>query len=455
MAGAFPSTSGSPAPSDLPPPPGTPLSRAPEPPPGPLRQLPRDLLRDALTCYLDLHAHPELSGAEERTAGRLAERLERAGCTVTTGIGGHGVVGVLRNGDGPTVWLRAELDALPVQERTGLPYASTVPGVAHACGHDLHVAAVVGATAVLAQCRDRWRGTLVVLGQPAEETLAGARALLVDGLYRRFPAPDAILAQHCAPLPAGTVAHSAGGPVLAGSVTLDVVVHGTGGHAGTPHLTVDPVVTAAAVVMRLQTVVSRETAPAEPVALTVGSLHAGQRGNVVPDRAELGLTVRAFSPATLDRVTAAVRRVVTAECLASGCPRDPEITVTSHSPVLDPDPGATAAVRGAHLALLGADRVRAWAPGMASEDFPWFADPGEALHGVTGVRPVYWMLGTVDAQRWRAARDAERDGGGAGPGLPANHAPDFAPAVRTALPTGITAMAGAALCQFGEEHRAR
>ncbi|MEV0965954.1 amidohydrolase [Streptomyces sp. NPDC049910] len=400
-------------------------------------ELPRDVLRDATALYVDLHAHPELSGEEVRTAGVLAARLERDGCTVTRRVGGHGVVGVLRNGTGPTVMARAELDALPVRERTGLKYASTVPGVMHACGHDLHTAAAAGAVSLLAGTRDSWRGTLVLVGQPAEETLSGARAMLDDGLYDRFGTPDAVLAQHCAPLPAGCVAHGQG-PLMSAGVTLDVVVHGRGGHAGTPHLAVDPVVTAAAVVMRLQTVVSRESAPGERVVLTVGSLHAGDRANVIPAEARLSVSVRAFTDAALARVTEAVRRVVRAECAASGCDREPEITVTAASPVLETHPETAHKVRRAHEEAFGAHRVTGWPGSTATEDFPHYA--------TGGVPVAYWMLGATGVRQWRAA-------GGGGEPVPANHTDTFAPDVRTALPAGITAMATAARSLLGTPGR--
>lgn len=398
--------------------------------------VPRDVLRSAVELYLDLHTHPELSGAESRTAGRFAAHLEQHGCTVTRGVGGHGVVGVLRNGPGPTVMLRTELDALPVTERTGLPYTSTVPGVMHACGHDLHMAAAAGALTQLSRARDTWRGTLLVVGQPAEETLQGARAMLADGLYERFGTPQVVLAQHTAPMPAGTVAHGRGpGPLMAGSTAMDVIIHGRGGHAGTPQLTVDPVLAGAAAVLRLQTIVSRETSPAEQVVLSVGSFHAGERGNVIPDDAELSLCVRAFSDAALQRVTAAVERIVRAECAASGCPKDPEFIVTARSPALVPDADTTAAVRRVHEELFGAHRVADWPATTATEDFPWFGAGGD------GVRTAYWMLGVTGVQQWRTALAG-------GEPLPPNHSPGFAPDVRTALPTGIAAMTGAALDAF-------
>lgn len=413
--------------------------------------LPRPLLRAAVELYLDLHAHPELSGHEHRTADRLAARLAGHGCTVTRSVGGgHGLVGVLRNGPGPTVLLRTELDALPVTEATGLPYASTTPGVMHACGHDLHIAAVAGAVAHLAATRDTWRGTVLVVGQPEEETLRGARSMLTEGrLYERFGVPDAVLAQHAAPLPAGTLAHApAGGPpLMAGSVAVEAVLHGRGGHAATPHLNLDPVLMAAATVLRLRTVAAEATAPAEQAVLTVGSVRAGERGNITPDHAELSLTIRAFTEEALDRLAAAAERVVRAEAAASGAPRTPEFTVTARSPVLRPDPALTARVRRAHEALLGPGRVLDLAGSAATEDVPHFASggpggsagaAGSAGSEAAGAVPVaYWMLGTTGAGPWRTAR-----AGGAP--VPPNHAPGFAPDVRAALPVGIEALAAAA-----------
>ncbi|MCX5157575.1 amidohydrolase [Streptomyces sp. NPDC060334] len=405
-----------------------------------------DLLRPLTVFYLDLHRHPELSGEERRTAGRFADRLEAAGYRTVRGIGGHGVAGVLRRGEGPVVLLRAELDALPVRETTGLAYASEGE-VAHACGHDLHLAAAAGAAELLARADPgAWRGTLVVVGQPAEETLEGARAMLADGLYERVGVPDVALAQHAAPLPAGMVAHGYG-PMTAGSVTFRVVVHGRGGHAGAPHLTVDPVVTAAHVVTRLQTVVAREAAPSEQVAVTVGSLRAGERANVVPDRAELGITVRAAGDAALARAAGAVERIVRAECAASGCPRDPEIERVSTSPVTHPDPATTAAVRGVHAAEFGAERVAMWPPTLATEDFGLFGDAGREWHGASGVRLAYWMFGVVGPGAWAAAPGA--DAAAKLAALPANHAADFAPDVRTALPAGVRALTAAALSCLG------
>lgn len=416
--------------------------------------LPPAELGPVAELYLDLHRHPELSGSEQRTAGRFADRLAAAGYRVETGIGGHGVAGVLRNGPGPVVMLRAELDALPVEERTGRPYASTetartadgrrVP-VMHACGHDVHLACAAGAAAALAGAADGWRGTVLVVGQPAEETLQGARAMLADGLYRRFEPPSVVLAQHTAPLPAGMVAHGSG-PVTAGSATLEVVIHGRGGHAAAPHLAVDPVVAAASVVLRLQSVVSQETSPAEQVVLTVGSLEAGSRGNVIPDRATLGVTVRGFSEHVLDRVVAAVRRIVRAEAAASGCPQEPTVETVSRSGVNTPDPGVVAAVRAAHESAFGRQRVTHWPPSMATEDFPLFGEAGVGLHGVAGVRTAYWMLGMVGPEQWAAAPGDSAAQKLAS--LPPNHSPEFRPHVRLTLGTGVSALVTAALAHL-------
>jgi amidohydrolase len=391
------------------------------------------VLRPALELYLDLHRHPELAGAEARTAALVADRLHRAGYRVLTGIGGHGVAGVLRTGPGPVVLLRAELDALPVRERTGLPYASTdvVPDprtgapvpVMHACGHDAHLACLAGAAELLA--RDRgWRGTLLVVGQPAEETLTGARAMLDDGLYDRVGVPDVVLAQHTAPLPAGMVAHGTG-PVLAGSSALSLEIRGRGGHAALPHLLVNPIEVAATVVLRLRGL--------DPdVSVTVGALSSGARGNVVPDVATLEISLRGFSAAALDRAEGAVRRL--ANEAAAGCPEPPRLTVLARSPVTVCDADATAPVRRAHAAAFGAARVATWPGSLATEDVAWFAAAGASLHGGTAIRLAHWMLGTASPAQWTHGAAA----------LPANHSSGYAPDPRGTLTTGIAALVLAA-----------
>ncbi|GHJ47288.1 peptidase [Catellatospora sp. TT07R-123] len=402
-----------------------------------------DLSDAAVRLYRELHAHPELSGAEQQTAERFAAALRSAGHDVTTGVGGHGVVGVLANGPGPTVLLRAELDALPVAEQTGLPYASTATGrtpdgrdvpVMHACGHDLHLAAAAGAAATLTRRRDSWQGTLLVIGQPAEETLHGAAAMLADGLHERFGRPDAVLAQHAAVLPAGMVAHGAG-PITAGGVTLEITITGRGGHVATPHLCVDPVVIAATAVVQLQAIVSRQTGPADPVSLSVGTIHGGSHAGVIADQVTLGVTLRALSEPTLRHLLDSTVRTVRACCDAGGCPEPPLIREASRSPVNRNDPTLAARVRAAHEAALGAERVAWWPPSLATEDFPLLGD---------GCIPtVYWMLGTVGPSRWRAT-----PGGSAAEkmaALPTNHSAAFAPYDRLAVPGGIHALTTAAL----------
>ena len=407
----------------------------------------------ALELYIRSHRDPELSGAEKATAARLADRLAATGLEVTRGVGGHGVVAVLRNGSGPVVMLRTELDALPVREQTGLPYASTATAldatgrevpVMHACGHDLHLACVAGAAEILTKQRRHWQGTLMVVGQPAEETLSGAESMLADGLYERFDVPAAVLAQHCAPLPAGMIAHSHG-PVTAASASLHVVVHGKGGHASSPHLTVDPVVTAAAIVLRLQNIVARETSPADQAAVTVGAIHAGEArtANIIPDRATLDITIRALSQDTLERALASVHRIIAAECDAAGSGRRPDITLISKSPANVPDPTLAAAVRRSHQEAFGPQRVTHWPASLAAEDFPLFGPAGARLHGKAGIRTAYWMLGVVGAAQWSAtpgASAAEKL-----TALPPNHAPEFRPDPRLSIPAGITALVAAFL----------
>lgn len=409
-----------------------------------------EVLRPALELYLDLHRHPELSGAERRTAAAFADRLERAGFHVLRGIGGHGVVGILRSGTGPVVLLRAELDALPIAERTGLPYASeqvhrdgdgrSLP-VMHACGHDAHLAACAGAAALLARRAADWTGTLVVVGQPAEETLAGARAMLADGLYDRVGVPDVVLAQHTAPLPAGMVAHGRGA-VLAGSSTVRLVVHGRGGHVAVPHLAVNPIVVAAGIVLRL-----RELDGPAGLSVSVGALHAGERSNVVPDTATLEISLRSFSAAGLERAEQAVRGIAESVCTAAGCPAPPELTVLGRSPVTVTDPAAADPVRAAHERGLGPERVTGWPPSLATEDVGWLAGAGASLHGAAGIRLAHWMLGCVGPAQWAAAPGDTAAAKLAA--LPANHSPDFRVEPRLTLTTGITALALAALTHLG------
>lgn len=323
-----------------------------------------DRLPGLRALYEDLHAHPELSFQEFRTAGIVADRLRRQGWEVSEGVGGTGVVGVLANGEGPVVLLRADMDGLPVQERTGLAYASRATAVdgegnevpvMHACGHDMHVTCLLGATAQLAAARGEWRGTVVAVFQPAEE-VGGAPAMIEDGFLDRFPRADVCLGQHVAPAPAGFVG-TRPGPVMAASDSLRVRLHGRGGHGSTPESTVDPVVMAAAVVMRLQTIVSRETGAAQTAVVTVGSLHAGTKENIIPDTADLRINVRSTATVVRDRTLAAVERIVRAEAAASDAPKDPEITRLNSFPLTVNDGPATSTVMTAIAGVFGEERV--------------------------------------------------------------------------------------------------
>ncbi|WKE68595.1 amidohydrolase [Streptomyces sp. WP-1] len=419
-----------------------------------------DLLAPTAEFYLDLHRHPELSGAEARTAARFADRLEADGYRVLRGIGGHGVAAELRNGEGPAVLLRAELDALPVAEATGAPYASTatttgpdgrpVP-VMHACGHDAHLACAAAAGRWLAARRDRWRGTLLLLGQPAEETLGGARAMLEDGLYDRVTPPDEVLAQHTAPFPAGMVAH-AEGPVLAGSRTLSVAFEGDGGHAATAHLAADPLRAAAGLVTRLPEVAAGESGRPAVTATALRAGDTGHPGNVLPDRADLLVSLRGFSEPALDHAVADVVRLAHAEA-ATAAPR-PRVTVTtvSRSGITVTDPEVTDGVRTAHRSAFGAARVTSWPPALATEDFPLLTGAGAPLHGHGGIRGCYWMLGATGPAQWAAAPGP--DPAARLRALPANHSPRYLPSVRLTLQTGITAMVTGALARLGAGERA-
>ncbi|WP_406295060.1 amidohydrolase [Embleya sp. NBC_00888] len=387
--------------------------------------------------YRDLHAHPELSFHEHRTANVIAERLDAA-WTVTRGVGGTGVVAVLRNGDGPTVWMRADMDALPVREATGLDYASTVTTadgvpVMHACGHDVHVTCLLGACRVLATHLDTWHGTVVALFQPAEEIGRGARAMLDDGLLERFPRPDVVLGQHVAPGPAGMLAHCPG-TVLAAADSLTIRLHGRGGHGSQPEHAVDPVVMAASLVMRLQTVVSRTVGPMEQAVVTVGRLQAGTKDNIIPAEAELGVNVRSFDEGVRARVLAAIERLTVAEAQGAGAPREPEIETTHNFPLTVNDAAETERVRAAHAAALGEERVRIMGPASASEDFGLFATEA-------GVPSVFWMFGGDDPA----------DFGPDGPSRPvvANHSPYFAPVIEPTIETGVRALLIAAGAWLG------
>jgi hippurate hydrolase len=397
------------------------------------------VLDDLAALYRDIHSHPELSLQETRTARLAAERLEAAGFDVTEGVGGTGVVGLLENGGGPTVMLRADMDALPVKEATGLPYASTVTAtdadgnespVMHACGHDMHVTWLAGASALLAAARHAWQGTLLAVFQPAEEVAAGARAMIDDGLFTRFPKPEVILGQHVMPLSAGVIASQSGVITSAGD-SFEIRMFGRGAHGSMPQASVDPVVMAASTVLRLQTIVSREVAPSEAAVVTVGALQAGTKENVIPDDAVIKLNVRTFDEAVRQRVLGAIERIVNAESEASGAPKPPEITPLDRYDLVRNDGQATERVREALRAHFGDDRVVHTEAASASEDFGSF--------GVEwGVPSVFWFVGGVDPDTYARA---EREGRLSE--LPTNHNPKFAPVIHPTLETGVETLVAA------------
>jgi hippurate hydrolase len=400
----------------------------------------KDLLPDLEELYKDIHAHPELSMQETRTAGLAASRLRAAGYQVTTGVGKTGVVGLLRNGDGPTVMLRADMDALPVKELTGLPYASkltvtdregkTVP-VMHACGHDMHVTWLAGAIAILAQARDTWRGTLMAVFQPGEETAEGAQAMIDDGLFKRFPKPDVVLGQHVMSYSAGTL-NGRPGVITSAADSLQIRLFGRGAHGSMPEASVDPVVMAASTVMRLQTIVSREVAPTESAVVTIGVLEAGSKENVIPDDATIKLNVRTFDEGVRKRVLDAIKRIVNAEAAAAGAPRMPEITPLDRYSLVTNDLEATHRVVEAFRENLPANQIQESKPTMASEDFGCF---GTEWH----VPSVFWFVGGTDPVQYAKAKKAGRLAD-----LPTNHNPRFAPVIHPTLETGVQTMVVAA-----------
>ncbi len=405
-----------------------------------------------LALYTDLHRNPELSLMEERTAGVIARELRAAGIEVTEGFGGgFGIVGVLRNGKGPTVLLRADLDGLPVQEETGAPYASTkrmknlagqeVP-VMHACGHDVHMTCLVGAARALVALKDRWSGTVVFVGQPAEETGVGARVMLAGGLYRQFPKPDFAIALHdSATLPAGTVGVIEGF-AMANVDSVDITVRGVGGHGAYPHTTKDPVVLAARIVLAVQTIVSRENRPVDPVVITVGSIHGGTKHNIIPDEVKLQLTVRSYADDVRARTLEAIRRVCRGEAIAAGLPDDrmPVITVseTEYTPATFNDPALTRRLRGTFERWLGATQVKTIDAEMGGEDFGRFGRTTEKV-------PI--SLFRVGAVAPAAVAESARTG----QPLPSLHSSKFAPVPEPTLKTGVTALTAAALDLLGAQ----
>ena len=391
--------------------------------------------------YRDLHQHPELSHQEQRTAASVASRLREAEFEVAEGVGGTGVVGILRNGDGPTVLLRADMDALPVLEATDLDYASTDRGtdaegtevpVMHACGHDVHVTCLLGAATLLAAHRDTWSGTLVTLFQPAEELGDGARRMVDDALVAAVGHVDVALAQHVLPGVSGTVGTRTG-PVLSAADSMRITVHGRGAHGSMPQAAVDPVVLAAMIVIRLQTIVAREVAPTQTAVVTVGSIHAGTKSNVIGDTAVLELNVRTYDEQTRAAVLAAIRRIVVAECEASGSPQEPEFELFDRFPATTNDTAATQRVADAFASHFG-DRATELPLQSASEDF-------SDLPNAFGVPYTYWGIGGTDPDAYRAAEAAGR----VSQDIPVNHSPKFAPVLQPTLDTGTEALVVASL----------
>jgi hippurate hydrolase len=383
--------------------------------------------------YRDLHAHPELSGQEARTAANVAERLGETGYAVQK-LGG-GVVGVLENGPGPVVLARADMDGLPVTELTGLPYASgetstdetgVVVGVSHACGHDVHVTCLLGAAELLARSATGWAGTFVALFQPAEETASGAQSMLDAGLVEAIPRPEVAFAQHVLGLEAGTVGTQVG-PVLSAGDSIRITLYGKGSHGSMPHLGVDPVVLAASVVLRLQTIVSRETKPGEFAVVTVGSSVAGTKSNVIADRAVLLVNVRTYDDAVRSHVLAAIERIVRAECEAAGSPQPPTFDYYDQYPLTDNDAEVGRSVTEAFREHFGADNVVDLGRVTASEDF-------SRVPTAFGIPYCYWGVG----------------GFAAGAEAPPNHSPHFAPLIQPTLDTGTSALVVAALSRLGD-----
>jgi amidohydrolase len=386
---------------------------------------------DAHAFYLDLHQNPELSTHETQTAEKLASHLRALGYDVTEHVGGTGVVALLKNGTGPTVMLRTELDALPVEEKTGLSYASKIRAkddaghdvpVMHACGHDLHMASIVATAAIMAHSKQTWHGTLILIGQPAEETIGGAKAMLADGLMTRFPKPDFVLALHVGnTLPAGTVGITPG-VYNTNADSLRITIYGKGGHGSAPHTAIDPIVIAARTILALQTITSREVKPGEMAVVTVGYIQAGTKNNIIPDQAELGLTVRTRNTEVRKQILAAIARITKAEAEAAGAPRPPLIDHYEGTDLVYNDPALAQRMRIVLETALGKGNVVIEEPITPSEDFSYFTEQG--------IPGFYFSLGGADPEKFAQAKTA-------GTMLPSNHSPLFAPDVDPALHTGI------------------
>jgi len=405
-------------------------------------------LAEWVVYYKELHTSPELSLHETESARKLAARLRELGYDVTTGIGGNGLAGVLRNGAGPTVLIRGDMDALPVVEETGLPYASTVKaagpdgvevGVMHACGHDVHQTTLIGTATVLAQLKDRWRGTVVALGQPAEEIGKGARMMIADGLFERVPRPDYCVALHVASdAPAGVIAYAPGW-ALANVDSVDITIHGRGGHGSRPNETIDPVVAAAQVVLALQTIVSRRVDPREPAVVTVGSIHSGSKHNIISNEARLQLTVRSYGDETRRLLLDGIREITTHTCRAMGCERDPDIRAREDefTPATYNDPQLAALAADVLRQVVGEQNVLERQPVMGGEDFGRYSKHLE-------VPGFMFFLGSVGADRFQASQQP-----GAAP-LPSLHSSQFYPDPGPTISTGVRCLSSIALALLDE-----
>jgi amidohydrolase len=395
-------------------------------------------LEELVGLYQHLHSHPELSFKEVDTAKRVAEELKKAGAEVTTGVGKLGVVGVLRNGEGPTVLVRTDLDALPVTEATGLPFASRATtvdddgnkvGVMHACGHDVHMTSLIGTARWLADHKDRWSGTVLFIGQPAEEKIGGAKAMLADGLYSRFPKPDYALALHVIEdLETGKVGYRPG-PAMAGSTSVDVTVRGKGGHGAKPHGTIDPIVLAAALILDSQTIVSREIDPIQPAVLTVGSIHGGTKHNIIPSEVRLQLTLRSFRDDVRDQLIEGLKRRAEALAQAHRAPT-PSVQVIDSTPPTINTPSLVSRVVPALAKVIGESNLVEIEPTMGAEDF--------GLFGQGGVPTFMFRVGTIPPARIAQARAR-------GEQLPSLHSPLYQPDAAPSLRTGIRAMTAAVI----------
>ncbi|WP_416052666.1 M20 family metallopeptidase [Cupriavidus basilensis] len=397
------------------------------------------LLGELETIYKDIHQHPELSMQEVRTAKLAADYIETLGYEVTRAVGVTGVVGVLRNGEGPTVMLRADMDALPMAENTGLPYASTVKakdedgvevGVAHSCGHDLHVTWLMGVSRIFAEHRDAWKGTVMLVFQPGEEVGRGAASMVQDWGEGRFPKPDIILGQHVMVGLSGTVCYRPG-VILSAGDSLKIKLFGRGSHGSQPQTAIDPVIMAAATTLRLQTIVSREISPLDNAVLTIGSLQAGTKENIIPDDATIKLNMRTFDEDVREYMLSSVKRICCAECDASNAERPPEFTTLSSYPLTENDDASTQKIAAAFKAQFG-DKAFETSPASASEDFSIFGRTWNVPY-------VFWFVGGTDPSVYAQAKKDKQINK-----IPSNHSPKFAPIIHPTLETGLQAMLTAA-----------